>query len=132
MEGLRISIKSDYFRHISRSRGEKKIEHILLSNRIDFKKQHYFDNLISKKKRKLRFDFAVFKDNKLSHLIEYDGAQHFSLSRYYGCKSDYLAQKENDKIKSQLPLPKGRGACPVKDESVIRKSFGFRQKIFLL
>lgn len=25
-----------------------------------------------------RFDFAIFKDNKLAYLIEFDGRQHFS------------------------------------------------------
>ena len=60
------------------SYGEILIKNILINNQIDFKKEYSFNDLLSEKNIPLRFDFAIFKDGKLSHLIEYDGEQHFS------------------------------------------------------
>ena len=50
-----------------KSFGEDKISQILLENQINFKKQYTFNDLIDK--NKLRFDFAIFQDNKLKCLI---------------------------------------------------------------
>ena len=59
----------------SRSIGEENIAKLLEENNISYSCEYTFADLASKKK--LRFDFAIFKDNKLSHLIEYNGAQHY-------------------------------------------------------
>ena len=60
------------------SLGEAKIENILQQNNIKYKKQYTFTNLLSEKNSPLKFDFAILnEDNSLSHLIEYDGSQHF-------------------------------------------------------
>lgn len=59
------------------SRGEKLITQILQQNNINFATQYTFDDLLSDKGYPLRFDFAIFKDNKLDFLIEFDGRQHF-------------------------------------------------------
>lgn len=61
----------------SRSIGEENIESILKKNQITYQKEYSFPNL--KNKEKLRFDFTIFnKDNTLSHLIEFDGRQHYT------------------------------------------------------
>ena len=57
------------------SHGEEKIQQILKENNISFKTQYQFDNL--KDKYKLRFDFAIFNNNQLYCLIEYQGRQHY-------------------------------------------------------
>lgn len=57
------------------SNGEKKIISLLEENNIQFAKEYSFPDLIDK--NRLRFDFAIFKNNKLSHLIEFNGAQHY-------------------------------------------------------
>lgn len=61
------------------SKGEALISHILTQNNINFAKQYTFPDLYTTQKNcKLRFDFAIFdSNNQLSHLIEYDGEQHF-------------------------------------------------------
>lgn len=60
------------------SRGEYTIGQILLTNNISFKTQYSFPDLRGEKNHLYRFDFAIFDDNdNLSHLIEYDGRQHF-------------------------------------------------------
>lgn len=59
------------------SHNEIKITQILIENNIEFAKQYTFPDLIGKNKGKLRFDFAIFNQGKLSHLIEYNGSQHY-------------------------------------------------------
>lgn len=59
-----------------KSFGEEMIGSILTENNIPFQKEYSFDDLIYK--NKLRFDFAIFNtDGTLSHLVEFDGIQHF-------------------------------------------------------
>ena len=59
------------------SENEKSIIKILTDNNIEFATQYTFSDLKGLNGRPLRFDFAIFKDKKLSHLIEYQGKQHF-------------------------------------------------------
>lgn len=57
-----------------------KLKNILTENNINFKTQYSFSDLLSDKNFPLLFDFAIFKDNgKLSHLIEYNGKQHYPI-----------------------------------------------------
>ena len=57
--------------------GEEEISKILQQNDINFTTQYTFTDLIGPKGGKLRFDFAIFRNNKLYELIEFDGRQHF-------------------------------------------------------
>ena len=56
------------------SSGEKIIKNILESNNVDFLQQYTFSDCVYI--NKLRFDFAIFKNNTLQCLIEFDGLQH--------------------------------------------------------
>lgn len=58
------------------SKGESEISNVLDTNNIKYFKQFTFDDLIHNK-RKLRFDFAIFHNNDLIALCEYDGEQHY-------------------------------------------------------
>lgn len=81
------------------SKGEDKIKQFLISNNINFKTQFKFKDC--KKIRELRFDFAILdKNNNLDCLIEYDGEQHYRLTRYVNKESMLKENQENDKIKS--------------------------------
>lgn len=53
------------------SKGEFEIEKILLDNNIIFKREFCFPNT------KYRYDFAIYKDNQLIRLIEFDGELHY-------------------------------------------------------
>ena len=66
----------------TKSKGEEKILEILKQNNINFISQYTFDNLTGLGMGKLKFDFAIFNDTKLSHLIEYDGIQHYDKSNF--------------------------------------------------
>ena len=70
---------------LSNSKYELEIAELLRNNEIIFQTQYTFDDL--KIQNKLRFDFAIFKSNKLVGLIEYNGRQHYeSVSRFGGEK----------------------------------------------
>lgn len=64
-----------------KSKGEEKIQKILEENHIDFKKQYYFSDFISPVNTARNFyyyfDFAIFKNNELHCLVEYQGIQHY-------------------------------------------------------
>lgn len=86
------------------SKGEKKILDILKQENVDFKQQYEFFDLIDIKN--LRFDFAIFKNNQLICLIEYQGEQHYDNKNFL--YSDALMKhdsmkKEYCKIKN-IPL----------------------------
>ena len=59
--------------------GEMAIKNILNKNNISFKTEYIFSDLKNPKtNHNLRFDFAVFNNDKLEYLIEFDGRQHFT------------------------------------------------------
>ena len=60
------------------SYGEEIVRQILDKKDISYKKEYTFENLRNPKTNHfLRFDFAIFENNQLLYLIEFDGRQHF-------------------------------------------------------
>ena len=87
------------------SKGEAKITSILTKNNIDFIKQFTFEDLIGNMGRHYAFDFAVFENNKLSYLIEYDGIQHYSARHQFSKEENTLEIIQNrDNIKNEYAL----------------------------
>ena len=87
------------------SKGEAKITSILTDNNIDFIKQFTFEDLIGDMGRHYAFDFAVFENNKLSYLIEYDGIQHYSARHQFSKEENTLEIIQNrDNIKNEYTL----------------------------
>lgn len=82
----------------SSSKGEVKVREYLEKMGIGYTEQYYFNDL--KKIEYLLFDFAIFKDNVLIGLIEYDGEQHFEPIDYFGGIDKFNSQKENDEMKN--------------------------------
>lgn len=64
-----------------KSKGETKIANILSEHQVDFQREFYFEDLYVDIKPAL-FDFAIFINNKLHCLIEYQGIQHYNLSEF--------------------------------------------------
>ena len=93
--------------HCYKSKGEDLVEKYLLENNYTYKKQYIFKDC--KNIRPLPFDFAIFKDDKLECLIEYDGEQHFKPK--FGIEN-FEATKRNDEIKNNY--------CISKDINLIR------------
>ena len=76
-----------------RSKGEFQIAELLKQHDIDFKQEYSFPDLIDK--LPLRFDFAIFKNNLLYCLIEFQGEQHTCSSN--GFYSEDLIKHDKQK-----------------------------------
>lgn len=59
------------------SAGEAAIANFLDERKVEYSSQYFFEDCLSEKGYYLYFDFALFKDDKLICLIEYDGEQHY-------------------------------------------------------
>lgn len=78
---------------------ESKIAQMLDILQIKYKQQYSFNNLYSNRKcDKLYFDFAIFNNNTLIYLIEYDGIQHFEDGHF---KDTYENTHKNDLEKNK-------------------------------
>ena len=83
-----------------KSKGEMLIQKILTEQDIDFKTQFTFSDL--KNKSKLRFDFAIFKNNNLFCLLEFQGKQHYKFNTQgWNNKQHFENQQITDNLKRQ-------------------------------
>jgi hypothetical protein len=80
------------------SKGELLIEKFLKDKKIQYKKQYSFEDLIGKE-RTLKFDFAVFNNNKIFTLIEFQGEQHYVAKDFFGGETQLKRQQEYDQKK---------------------------------
>jgi len=84
-----------------RSHGELSIENFLKEHNIKYKIEYSFNDLIVKETgKKLRYDFAIFKNNFLYCLIEYDGEQHFKPIEYFGGEEEFIKRQKHDNLKN--------------------------------
>jgi hypothetical protein len=74
-------------------------------------------------KHRLRFDFAIFKDNQLSHLIEFDGRQHNNNYTPWNSKETLQERQERDNLKNKY--------CQDKNIKLIRIPYEKRDSITL-
>ena len=88
----------------AKSLGENRIKNILEDNKICFKKEYAFSDLVSKNNGYLRYDFVIFQDNHIARLIEFDGPQHQRPYDGFGGVESFLIQQENDALKNQYAL----------------------------
>ena len=100
---------------------ESIIEKILLENHISFQKEYSFQDLYDKKL--LRFDFAIFKNNKLIELIEFDGRQHFNDYTPWKSKETLEERKKRDLLKNKF--------CEENNLKLIRINYKNRDNITL-
>ena len=79
---------------------ESKICQMLENANIQYRQQVSFSDLTSTNKEcdKLLFDIAVYNNNTLLYLIEYDGVQHFEIGHF---KDTYYRTHQNDLLKNQ-------------------------------
>lgn len=83
-----------------KSKGEEKISKILNKNGISFVRQYTHKNCVYK--HLLSFDFAIFKNNHLICLIEYDGKQHFEPIEFFGGEEGFKEQQIRDEVKNNF------------------------------
>lgn len=79
------------------SLNEKYIKDFFIKNKIDFKREYGIDGC--KNRQLLKFDFAVFNNNELICLIEYDGQQHYY--PVFG-EDSFIRAKAGDGIKNKF------------------------------
>lgn len=78
---------------------ERYIASALKELNIDFIGQYTFPDC--KYKHSLKFDFAIFGNNQLLYLIEYDGKQHFEPIDWFGGIKGFEETKLRDNIKNE-------------------------------
>lgn len=86
------------------SKGEGLITNFLQKLEIPYKSEYSFQDLVSDKNARLRFDFAIFNEqNELLGLIEFDGPQHFKdqLKQYNILDFDYERLHTHDLLKDE-------------------------------
>ncbi|WP_238861061.1 hypothetical protein [Clostridium sp. YIM B02569] len=98
------------------SRGEMVIREWLEENNIKFKREYKIAECIGKE-RALSFDFAIFNDNDLVCLVEFDGAQHFTPK--FGM-DNFKQTKMSDVIKN--------GYCSKNNINLIRIKYNRSEK----
>ena len=80
------------------SYGEEEIRKYLNNNNVDYKTQYWFNDLRNDDTNApLYFDFAVFKDNDLDYLLEFNGEQHYKDCGDFG----RLQREKTDALKEQ-------------------------------
>jgi len=83
--------------YCQKSKGEKAISNFLNENGIIYTPQYTFNDLLGKKKKKLRFDFYIPLHRML---IEYQGLQHYQPCEFFGGEAQLKKQIEYDKRKA--------------------------------
>lgn len=81
-----------------RSAGEEIIKQYFDNNDVAYEMQYSFPDC--RDKGILKFDFAIFTENQLSCLVEYDGKQHFQPIEYFGGEEGYTKTVRRDEIKN--------------------------------
>lgn len=86
------------------SKGENIIYNILQKNNINFVHDKVYPLLFEKTKRRLRFDFAIYENNNLVRVIEFDGRQHIEgmIGGNWSHNSSLQEIQERDFIKNNF------------------------------
>ena len=87
-----------------RSQGEHIIASWLDAQCISYTNEHKFDDCLTPKGRKMKFDFYI---SSLNVLIEFDGEQHYYASDMFGGNESFERVKKYDVIKNQYAKRKG-------------------------
>lgn len=89
------------------SKLEEKIARILDKNNISYQREIIFTDLVGLNNIPLRFDFALYKNNKIQCLLEADGEQHFKYIKYFHKNPmGFRKAKEWDRRKNAYCLKK--------------------------
>lgn len=123
--GYTWDVRASHILHTSKcpncneSKGENLIKEILEDKNISYIREYTFEDL--KNVKKLPFDFALFIEEELVGLIEYDGSQHFIPFEHFGGenklrKTQYNDNKKNNYCeKNKIPLKRIRYDVDKKD-----------------
>lgn len=82
-----------------KSKGENRIKEVLGNMKVNFKEEVTL--LGCKSEGVLFFDFAIYKKNKISFLIEYQGEQHYKPIKCWGGEEGLSERQTRDMIKKE-------------------------------
>lgn len=101
-----------------KSKGEEYIAKILEENNVPFQREYSFCDLIYK--LPLKFDFAIFsKDGLLSHLVEFDGRQHFEPNDFFGGETEFKQNQIRDELKNNYCIENNIPLIRIKCNEII-------------
>lgn len=81
------------------SRGETTIAALLKKYQVSYQTQYTFPNFTFKETKGVpRFDFALFSEEKLVFLLEYNGVQHYKQVEYFKEPISKIQSRDNQKI----------------------------------
>lgn len=90
-------------RHCKISGGEETIMYALDKLGVEYEREKMFEDLVSKRNTKLRYDFFIPSVNTI---IEYDGRQHYEHIETWIPEKEYIRHIENDRIKDNYAIDK--------------------------
>ena len=103
---MNLNVACECFK--SHSTGEMLIKNYLDRHNYSYKTEYTFEELRGIGGGILRYDFAIFKNNELRCLIEYDGEQHFSEAGTYfnehGQVQIHDGMKDKYALTNNIPL----------------------------
>ena len=85
-----------------KSKGEMIINNWLLAHNIEFLPQYSLDEIVYESGRRPYFDFAIFENNKLLCLIEYNGKQHYEPTGGWNTEEHFKITQYRDWQKRKL------------------------------
>ena len=129
--GKEITVKGDHLRQKNQlscgclsSKGEEEIAQILKDNNIQFIIQYKFKDFVSNYNNiPYRFDFAIFENQHLLYLIEFDGEYHFNFqsSSKWNTEESFLHRKDLDNKKNEY--------CKINNIPLIRIPYTIKNNI---
>ena len=85
------------------SKGNLTIRLFLEKRKISFKQEYTFSELYNENvNNPLRFDFALFGEDSLLCLIEYNGKQHYEPVEFFGGVDAFIDQQKRDDLKREF------------------------------
>lgn len=105
------------------SRAHVMIDNYLKEHGVDYEKEYSFPDC--KNKKVLRFDFAIFCNDSIVGVCEYDGEQHFRSIDFFGGEKAFEEMKIRDKKKDDYckkhNIPMLRLNYQMSDDEIISK-----------
>lgn len=107
IENVKNGSLCPYCKPSNNSRCVESIQQILDDLSIRYIREYSFSDLLADNgKNRLRFDFAIFMEDKII-LLEVDGEQHYRSIAFFGGETSFIQLQKNDKKKNIYARQKG-------------------------
>lgn len=86
------------------STNEEIIEKYLIQKEVKFKREQTFPDLVGYCNYYLKYDFAIYLNNNVVGLIEFQGEQHFKSVEYFGGEKAFKKRQYYDQLKKEYAI----------------------------